>query len=368
MFVKQHATYKNRAFLLDNQESLEIAKIKEYYRKAFFFVDKNTFKINDGTIKTGKLFLMNCSMSYVNQSSTYNYGDFLRFVINMYTFNVEFVNGTNDFNNAICTLMEGYSNDGFSDLNTKKYFSDTQIIYDNIISNNNSDFKQSLIDMEYHSYDVMPEPKYYTSNHQFIETGEEPMMLNTVYQSFVYLFNELKDNSTSIVVLPYDQYQTFKNEKLKKLRAIRIDDELYQKQSNIDLSPIIEDLFYYNADIVLEGLIFSYDTNIGDVVISHDKRIPVTMSFSKHRFDEQKVDHILNMKDRIRNTMKMLEKEHGNILLFFSPYSYGDMLQTYFRDYNKNNQPEISNQVDKMYSLDSVVNSVATSIANEFED
>lgn len=363
MFVQQHNMYKNKCFL-DSDQSLEVAKIKDRHRKAFFFVDRNTFYINDGMVKTGKLFLINASMSYVNSTETKNYGSFLRFVINMYTFNVEFVNGPKDFNNAICTLMEGYSNDGFSDLDTKKYFNETNIVYENIKSNNSDALKEALVAMEYHSFDVMPEPKYYTSNHQWIETGEEPYLFNSTGCSYVYLFNELRDEVTSIALLPFEQFQTFKEEKLRKLRAVR-DDDMYKNNSIIDLSPVLEDLFYYNSDTLLEGLIFSYDTNIGDVVISHDKRFPVTMAFQKHRFDEQKINHILNMKERIRNTMKTLEKEHGNLMLFYSPYSHGDMLQTYFRDYTQEHQPELSDNIDKPYSLDSVVESVVASVENE---
>lgn len=359
MFWKAKAAWKNKEFLLGDDGIIDQAGIKESYRKAYFFINKENYVL-DGTVRSGKLFLINASMSHTNTNRFVNSGNFLRFVINMYTFQVDFLSGIQDLNNAICKLEEAYSNDAYNDLDNKKYFRDNLLMYDDNYSVNSSDLKEFLVNAEYEADDTIPEPKYYTSAHQLIETGEEPYPLNMNVTSLIYRFEELRDHNTLISIIPMEHWYSFVALKLNKLRTVREDSDYHGLTSNA--KNFIEDLFYYNAEVVLEGLIFSYDSSVGDVAIHHHKSLPVTMSFSNHRFDQQKIDFMLKMKSMIKDNMKEIEKDYGNILMFYSPYMHGDHFDLTFRDYRKDNQPFNLNKVDKMFGLDTAVSTVLSEV------
>lgn len=355
MFARKIANYKSNLFM-DTEKSIEIAGIKEYYRRMYIFIDRDEYQ-QFGTVKSGKMFLINCSMTYTTKNLYINHGELLRFVINMYSFQVEFINGFRNLDTSICTLEEGYLNDGYNDLIKRRYNPENQILYDNLRSLNNPYLKEELLNTEYQSYDVLPDPKYYTSNQQWLAEKEEPCPLNSIYHTLVYKLGDLKDNKTEIVILRNSDWQTFVEKKLQTLRTIREEDYYDPIAQKVNINLLLQDLFFYNAETNLQGLIFSYDSQVGDVIITHDKRFPVTMSFANHRFDEQKTKHILDLKERLNKSIKSMENEHGSLLLYYSPYLQGDFFQVHFKDYKKENQPIVteSNKIDKIYSLDSAI-------------
>lgn len=353
-FVRQQASYVSREHLADGMEILKSSGIIEHYRKLFLFIDKREF-INTKNVTNGKAFLINFSLNKKKSNSFTNNANLLHYVINMYSFNVEFILGWKNRDQALCTLLEAYSNDAYYDLDRKLYYPENQILYDNYNTINSQFLKESLIDMEYNSYDVIPEPIYYTSIHQFNKTREVPELLNSFAASFIYRLKELKDENTTITVLDINNFQSFvENKKFQLKRA-----EMLNSNINlpvVDIKQIVSDLFYYNAETLLEGLVFSYDTLIGDVAV-HNPKWKVTMSFSNSRPEEQKINHIFEMKNRIKSAMELIEKEHGNVLMFYCPWAHGDNFNIHFRDYKKDSQPVTisSDNIDKMYSLDTVI-------------
>lgn len=353
-FVRQQAIYTNRSYLSDDNDLLKNIGIIDHYRKIFLFINKKEF-INTQNVINGKVFLINFALVKTKSNMAINNGNLLRYVINMYSFNIEFILGWKKRDEAICTLLEAYSNDAYYDLDRKLYYPENQILYDNYNTINSPYLKESLIDMEYNAFDVIPEPIYYTSNHQWVKNGEMPELLNSFSAAFNYSFKELKDDKTQIVVLDLNHYQSFVESKKSMLRTT----ELLNESNNIpiiNIKQVISDLFYYNAETLLEGLVFSYDSLVGDVAV-HNPKWNVTMSFANYRPDEQKVKHIFEMKKRIKTAMNLIEKEHGNILMFYCPFSHGDNFNIDFRDYKKENQPITisSDQIDKMYSLDTAI-------------
>lgn len=365
MFVMQQAIWQNSSFLSDNETLMKKAGILDHYRKIFIFIDKQEYLINKN-VASGKMFLINFSLSKTNNTGFSNNGEFLRFMINMYSFNIEFVAGFNKMDLSVCQLLEAFSNDAYYDLNRNIYTPQNQILYDNKNSINNQFLKEALIDMEYNSYDVIPEPIYYSSNQQFLKTGEPPEILNSIVYTLSYQFKQLKDQKTSISLLDISKFQSFRETKLMELKRAELSYAFPETDLPIiDIKQIISDLFYYNAETLLEGLVFSYDSCVGDVAI-HKPNWAVTMSFSKQRPEKQQIEHIFEMKRRIKNAMNLVEKEHGNVLMFYCPFAHGDNFSIHFRDYNKDNQPIAlsSEEVDKMYSLDTVIGDCMSSVSD----
>lgn len=365
MFVMEHAIYQNASYFNDNEALMKKVGIVDHYRKIFLFINKQEY-LTTKNVSSGKMFLINFSLSKTNSSGFSSNGEFLRFMINMYSFNIEFISGFNQIDYSTCQLLEAFSNDAYYDLNRKIYTPENQILYDNKNSINNHFLKEALIDMEYNSYDVIPEPIYYTSNQQFVKTGEPPEILNSIVYTLVYQFKQLKDDKTAISVLDISQFQSFKESKLMELKRSELAYSFPENQLPIiDIKQIISDLFYYNAETLLEGLVFSYDSCVGDVAI-HKPNWAVTMSFASHRPEHQQAEHIFEMKRRIKNAMNLIEKEHGNVLMFYCPFAHGDNLSLHFRDYKKDNQPISlsSEEVDKMYSLDTVIEDCMTSVSD----
>lgn len=360
-FVRQQAIFNNKSYYMDDDDLLKSIGIIDHYRKIFLFIDKKEY-INTKNLINGKIFLINFALVKTKSNSLINNGNLLRYVINMYSFNIEFILGFKQRDQAVCTLLEAYSNDAYYDLDRKIYYPENQILYDNYNTNNSMFLKETLIDMEYNSYDVIPEPIYYTSNHQWIKQGEPPELLNSFSAAFNYSFKELKDNKTQIVALDINNYQSFIENKKALLRR----SELLNENQNlpiIDIKQIISDLFYYNAETLLEGLVFSYDSLVGEVAV-HNPNWNVTMSFANSRPEDQKVKHIFEMKNRIKSAMNLIEKEHGNLLMFYCPWAHGDYFNIDFRDYKKENQPVAisSDQIDKMYSLDTIITDCMVSV------
>lgn len=354
MFVVEGAYYKNRHLFSDvNHQSIEEAGIKECYRRMYLFIDKEEYD-QFKNVQTGKLLLINYSMAYQHHSMYINNGNLLRFNNNIYTFNVEFITGFKDYLNAICSLETAFSSDAYNDLDNKRYVAENQLLFENLRSINNSFVKENLIDFEISSSTVIPDPKYYTPNHQFIAENEPPDALNTVQTQLVYRFEELKDDKTIIRVLPFNQWETFVKRKIQELR--NIDYEVFENEKRVLTEQgdnLIENLFYFTSETMMEGIIFAYDSNVGDAMIHKSNMVTPRMSFYKHRFQEQVINSINQTKDLIKLHMNNLEKEYGNVLFFYSPFSHGDQFSIKFRDYTPDNQPSLTNSdnVDKINSL-----------------
>ena len=168
MIVHKHVKYKNRNLFLDGDDFINEANIKDRYRKVFVFIDKdelNQFK----NVKTGKMMLINMSVCYMHSTFYSNYGNYLKFCINMYIFNIDFINGYNDKLNAICSLESAYSNSATNDLDKKRYIPEESNMYKFFPDlNGKSVTKEILLDFEYNSNNVIPDPRYYTAEHQFL--------------------------------------------------------------------------------------------------------------------------------------------------------------------------------------------------------
>ena len=362
-FVLNQSIYHNKKFSTDKESILKNSDIIDYYRKIFIFIDKNNY-LQNKYISIAKIFQINCSVSKTNSNPFSRNGDFIKFNINMYSFDTEIRDLKQPLlDDSLCVLKEAYSNDSYYDSTRDIYSTENQLLYDNNKSINNPFLKESFIDMEYNSFDVIPEPIYYTSNHQFMDTGECPEPLNSIYAPLIYRFKELRDNKTIISCLDIEKYLSFKEEKIRKLRKA----DMFTYENHIDISSIISDLFYHNAETLLEGLVFSYDSLIGEVNIHNVKRWPVTMGFSTYKPEKIQFSHIMDMKNIIKNQMKVLEKDHGNLLFLYCPFSHGDRFDLHFRDYEKTNQPISclsSDDVDKNYSLNTIINDCILDISD----
>lgn len=365
MFVHQQAHFKHKAFFLDNDDMLSTANIVDRYRHMYIFIDKNEYD-QFKNVQSGKMLLLNCSLSKESSSQYVKYGNLLRFCINLYTFNVEFITSFKDYRNAICMLETAYSSDSYNDLDSRRYVPENQLIFENKSSLNSSFLKEILIDNEIQSNTIIPEPKYYTPKHQFLDIGEIPDALNMTQTTITYRLEELKDNKTSIRILPFNQWETFKQRKLNELKHLDFtnSEEFYKHQEQIDSVGLLEDLFSYTAETMLEGLIFSYDSTTKEAYVNKSDVVKPTMSFYKHRFQEQVINSILQTKDMIKRHMEYIENQYGSILFFYSPFTHGDQFRIKFRDYNPDNQPVLtkSENVDKIYSLDTTFNSFAGDI------
>ena len=365
MIVHKHVKYKNRNLFLDGDDFINEANIKDRYRKVFVFIDKdelNQFK----NVKTGKMMLINMSVCYMHSTFYSNYGNYLKFCINMYIFNIDFINGYNDKLNAICSLESAYSNSATNDLDKKRYIPEESNMYKFFPDlNGKSVTKEILLDFEYNSNNVIPDPRYYTAEHQFLVEGEEPTPLNNTYNILSYRMEELLEKGYSqYVVYPFNQWATFKEQKLRELKKsdIELSNE-YAKNSDL----LINSLFSYNSENLIEGLIFSYDSCAGSVNIHKMEKIRPTISFSKYRFPEQIINAIEIEKKNLENSVKIMEEVHGNLLLFYCPFAHGDKLSVKFRDYNIDNQPKIadSEHIDKLYEMNSIINETVNDINGE---
>ena len=268
-------------------------------------------------------------------------------------------------------LETAYSSDSYNNLDTRRYIPENQLIFENNASMNSAFLKEVLIDNEIQSNTVIPEPKYYTPAHQFLDNNELPDALNMTQTTITYRLEELKDSKTSIRILPFNQWESFKQRKLAEIKNINRNDteEFYKNQEQVD-SSILEDLFSYTSETMLEGLIFSYDSTTKEAYVNKSDVVKPTMSFYKHRFKEQVVNSILQTKDMIKRHMEYMENQYGSILFFYSPFTHGDQFKIKFRDYNPDNQPVLtkSENVDKMYSIDTTFNSFAGDILSTTDD
>lgn len=365
MIVHKHLRYKNRNLFLDEDDFISQSNIKDRYRKVFVFIDQN--ELNQfKNVRTGKMMLINMSVCYNTVTNFANYGNYLKFCINMYIFNIEFINGYQDKLNALCSLDSAFSNSATNDLDRKQYIPDESNMYKFIPDLGSSNVKEMLLDFEYNSNNVIPDPRYYTAEHQFLAEGEEPIPLNNVYHMMIYRMEELLDKGHSqFIVYPFNQWATFREQKLRELRKseIELTNEYYAKNSDL----LINSLFSYNSENLIEGLIYSYDSCNGRVNIHKMDKIRPTISFSKYRFPEQIVDAIEIERKNLENTVKVMEEVHGNLLLFYCPFAHGDKLSVKFRDYNKENQPKVadSDYIDKVFEMNSLINETVNNINEE---
>lgn len=363
MIVHQHVKYKNRNLFLDSENLIDDTNIKDRYRKIFVFIDQN--ELNQfKNVKTGKMMLINMSVCYNTTTYFANYGNYLKFCINMYIFNIDFINGYHDKLNAICSLDSAFSNSATNDLDRKQYIPDESNMYKYIPDIGKSMTKEFLLDFEYHSNNVIPDPRYYTPEHQFLAEGEEPTPLNNNYNLLTYRMEELLDKGHSqYVIYPFNQWASFKEQKLRELRKSEIElSQEYAKNSDL----LINSLFSYNSENLIEGLIFSYDSCAGKVNVHKMDKVQPTISFSKFRFPEQIIDAIEIERKNLENSVKVMEEVHGNLLLFYCPFAHGDKLTVKFRDYNVDNQPKVadSDKIDKIYGM----NSLISETINDFDE
>lgn len=355
---------------------LKEANILEAHRFIYLFFDKDTLENHKlglqnppGTRIYGKAIQINLSVTK-GLNNNYDIPPFLRgsdnstyMIIGMYVYDTIFDRSILNIQTAEFTLLNSMVSSTTNEYNLRKSMSNGINLYEKDIRDK-PDIKDLISAKVYAQAPSIPEPMYYTMTHQ--ELGmDEIYCLTDLETSVVHRGNELIDEFTKVSVMDSSLLDTLEPRLRAKLVEIK-SMNMRPAETGVnmyDQTMLSEWLLYQDFESMQSGYTYIYDTNMGfNIMKNNGGFIP----FRKFQFEDKMVGDIERTKDTIIQHAKGVEKKFGSVRMIFTPLYYGDKTDVFFKDYNKDNQPTLKENLN-IDSGEKIKNEVST-IVQEAKD
>jgi hypothetical protein len=284
-------------------------------------------------------------------------------VITMYVYDTLFPGSITDFKSAKFILTEALTSGTNNDYDMNKaVLCGTQLYSKDI--RDKEDIKVRLYEQTFGQTMSIPEPQYYTLRQQ--EAVEDDVYcITSLHTSIEHEGWELLDEMTSISVmdiLEMDSLEATMKDKLYQARySLRHSD--YRIKS-FDSTELADYMLYHDFMSMQHGYTYIYDSNLGSNIIQTKKAY---IPFAKHQFRDKLQYDIEQTLMSIKRYAQNVEKDLGSIRLTFTPLYYGDKIDAYFKDWNKDNQPTLKNNIgiDNGFKLKNDISDRTNSIEEE---
>lgn len=381
------------AFHCKDSTGISSAGLFQCMRELHLFVNKAYEQIS-GEGGFGKALLLNQSLSKskeVIDNSIVRNSNSMILLLNFYDFDVEFIGTSKNYLNSYFTLNNAFSNSETIDYNEKRHFRNGTSIYKNLAKLDSSIHNDFMNSIEYRNI-VIPKPKYYNV-HQMDKSGEYEGGLNEFREEFIYQGKELIDRGrTDVYLHDLSQWDAYlakfmdRDDMFEYRQEVRkthsVGDGLVNVRDNfVNPHDITDVLFQCTAPSMIEGLVYAYDTSgkyktdrnpDSNAALYGIPNRPLTTPFARYRMADNlnaNVKHTLDMMETIGMS---LEKEYGNLDLFYCPQKHGDRVKIVFNDYEKKNQPILKyrdgTSVDRVLKSRAIDNDVENYILSHSSD
>ena len=348
------------AFQCKNTSGISEAGLFKCMRELHLFVNKRYEQIS-GEGGFGKAILLNQSLSEsqkVTDNSIIRNANSMILLLNLYDFDVEFIGTSSNYLNSYFTLNNAFSNSETIDYNQKRHFRNGSSLYKNLNKIDAEAFRDFFSGIEYRNITI-PKPKYYNI-YQMDKSGEYEGALNEFEDDIIYQGKELIDRGRTSVFLhdlsEWDAYLASfmsKHEMFDYKQQMRMNHATgndFEKKSENVVNPnnITDTLSQFTTPSMIEGVVYAYDTSgkyrtnknpDSNAALYGIPNRPLTTPFAHYRMANNLNDSVKLTLDMVETIGLSLEKEYGNLDLFYCPQRFGDRLKIVFNDYKKDNQP-----------------------------
>lgn len=349
---------KSDDFLLGSQNGavLEEADIIEAHRFLYLFFKEedlmnHKMKIENppGTYLFGKAIQINLSISKGENQDNVNTPRFIRgttnssfIMVNMYIYDTIFDRSIMNIRDAEFTLINSLTTANINEYGMKKVMSIGFNFYDKDFRDK-EDIKDAIRSTINASAPYIPDPIYYTPQHQYV-LDDEIYCLSETDTTVIHRGTELIDDFTNVSVMNMAMMDTLEPKLKNKLAEIRVLNETaYSGVSMYDQTLLSETLLYQDFESMQHGYTYIYDTNMGFNII---RNANCYTPFKKYRFEEVMVGDLNRTMFNIRQHANAVEKKFGPVRMMFTPLFYGDKTDVFFKDYTIEHQPTIKEQMN----------------------
>jgi hypothetical protein len=337
----------------DNED---IIKFKEHAERKDDIIYGKAIQINLSLSKGGSKNIDLTPWNRGSDNSTY-------MVITMYVYDTVFPGSVTRFKDAKFLLTESLTSGTNNDYDIHKAMLCGTQIYSKDVRDKDY-IKSYLYEQSCGQQMFIPEPQYYTMKQQEI-VEDNIYCITALDVSIEHMGWELLDDVTSISImdiLEMDSLEQTMKEKLYQARySIRQADYKLNMFDSTDLSDY---MLYDDFMSMQHGYTYIYDSNMGANIIRTKKAF---IPFVKHQFNDKLQFDIERTLRKIKDYAKGVENELGSVRLTFTPLYYGDKIDAYFKDWNKDHQPTIKNNVgiDNGFKLKNDISDSITAIQEQ---
>lgn len=357
---------------------LQEADIEQAHRFIYLFFNqddidnhKRGFKCPQGSLIFGKAIQINLSVSKSGQDN-YDLPVFYRgsrnstyMTVNMYVYDTIFESSLTNIRNSQFTLINSMGSSSINDYDLKKTMYLGVNFYEKDIRDK-PDMKDLISSMLNAQSPSIPEPMYYTETHQQI-CSDEIYCINSLNTTIMHRGEELIDVNTRISVMNKGMMDSLQAKIKSKLAEVRVLSNTPNSGVNMyDQTLLSEMLLYQDFESMQNGYTYIYDSDLGyNIVKNNSAFIP----FRKFQFDEKVVGDLERTMQQVKFHAQNTEKNFGHLRISFTPTYYGDKLDVYFKDYNKENQPVIkeSLSIDNGSKIKTEMSNIIDDAQNHYE-
>lgn len=262
-------------------------------------------------------------------------------VITMYIYDTIFYGSIRNFKSAKFMLTEALTSGTMNDYDIKKAMICGYNVYSRDLRDK-PDKKNMLNSCIMESAPSIPEPQYYSMTQQ--ECLEDDIYcLTSMDIAIEHEGWELLDDYTSISVMDVLEMDTL--EPIMKNKLYQVRNSVKQSDYKIkvfDSTELSDYTLYQDFMSMQNGYTYIYDTNMGVNIIRTKKAF---IPFTNYQFKDKLQADIESTLATITRYAKGVEKDLGPVRLNFTPLYYGDKIDTYFKDWNPDNQPTLKKDV-----------------------
>jgi hypothetical protein len=334
----------------------DLMKFKEHTERKDDIIYGKAIQINLSLSKGGNDNIDLTPWNRGSNNSTY-------MVITMYIYDTVFPGSVMNFKDAKFLLTESLTSGTNNDYDIHKALLCGTQIYSKDVRDKDY-IKSCLYEQTCGTQMYIPEPQYYTMRQQEL-IEDDVYCITSLSTSIEHMGWELLDDVTSISIMDILEMDSLEQSMKDKLYQARYS----IKQSNykintFDSTELSDYMLYHDFMSMQHGYTYIYDTNMGTNIIQTKKAF---IPFVKHQFRDKLQYEIEQTLGLIKNYAKNVENELGSVRLTFTPLYYGDKIDAYFKDWNKDHQPTIKNNVgiDNGFKLKNDISDSITAIQEQ---
>lgn len=335
--------------------TLQEAGILEAHRFLYLFFNdediqrhKNNIPNIPGTPIFGKAIQINLSVTQ-GGSENYDVPAFFRgtnnstyMTICMYIYDTVFDTHITNIQSAEFQLVNSMISSTTNEYDYKKTMSMGVNFYEKDIRDK-PDVKDIIASKVYVQAPSIPEPMYYTQKHQMLNI-DEIYCLTSLDTSVIHKGHELLDENTRVSVMQIKMLDTLEPRLRSKLAEVKILANNPNSGVNMyDQTLLSENLLYQDFESMQSGYTYIYDSNMGFNILKNSGGY---LPFRKYQFEEKMLGDLERTMTTIKEHAKNVEKQFGAVRMVFTPLYYGDKTDVYFKDFNKDNQPTIKENIN----------------------
>lgn len=346
---------KSDSFMSDEERILKESNILEANRFIYLFFDDIDILYEKNKIKNGyedknyigKAILVNTSISKgictditPLFTADINSNNISSMLMNMYIFDVVIPNSMKNVKEGMFILSNSISSCTLNDYDLRKNISCGSSFYSKEIRDN--EYKKEFLDSRLlMTSPNIPDPKFYTQEHQNQMTGEY-YCITSFNVSLRYEGNELIDDFTTVSIMNMNAMDTMIPQLRDKIYKVRYDNE-HSDKNLCDPTELSDLLLYNEVESMQHGFTYIYDTQMGSNILTNGNN--TYLPFRKYRFNDEMKTNIERTNNNIIDYCRYIEQIFGSLRLTITPTYYGDKIDVFFKDSKPENQPVLKNNI-----------------------